>query len=299
MVESNQMKSTCIETLQLTDWVNRLVSMQVKEVIETKKWIEDEICLNFTLRDDGLRQEMWKAVGNEKVSGTVCVDFEKGQSGSLDLFINQTFIKTLLPGQTFCTVVKRIHSIELACRQSEKGGKCTGKVIINAHFDIDLHHLTKGPIECYFSDKEGSRVLTIICEELTNPTERRSVEVKIKGGNIVLLQEVDVLIEGYVTVLFKDPKNKKKKRSTFHFSTVETFFLCAPDGTSIQCEALRADCRAYAIPSRKKASCVEIIFILDICLSVEAVKKVFLELKGDELTPRKDEQTVETCLENS
>ena len=89
-------------------------------------------------------------------------------------------------------------------------------------------------LSCYLSDENGVPLDPLLpgsinCEELT-PEDRPDRTIVFPNGSVGTLQEVTILIEGYVTIVLDNGT-----RDTESFSATKQILLCAPNGTEVNC----------------------------------------------------------------
>jgi len=288
-------ENVCIRTKKVYDWVTRLATIKIVESIDIKKLLNNCICCDFSTSCDGSKTTLWTNVGLSRVSASVVVRYCGGCNGEMDIFINGKKEGSIHPGQSFCGSFQDIEIIEVRCNPSQKpDGICDGELKINLHFDHVFDELINKNVSCFLSDCHGKKLDpykkgSLECIEISDPHNRREVEVKLSNGKVIILQEVIILKRGFVTIEFSNRKGKHKKKCTFPFREVEILFLCAPIGTKIVCEITDFRCRAVAVPDKhKKHSCFDIVIILEICQSIEVLGKVKVELEAIECKPRED-----------
>ena len=82
------------------------------------------------------------------------------------------------------------------------------------------------------------------------------------------------------------------------FFEIETFLLCAPEGTIVECEITDFRCKVHVIPTVNKSSkCIDIIISIDMCQSVQTVSEVKLEIEANECKPRTELEDITLCPE--
>ena len=90
-------------------------------------------------------------------------------------------------------------------------------------------------VSCFLSDENGLSLDpnlpgSIICKELTSENSRPEKSVILPNGSRVTLQQVKILINGFVTIVLDNGT-----QHTEPFSVTKQFLLCAPNGTQISC----------------------------------------------------------------
>ena len=149
-------------------------------------------------------------------------------------------------------------------------------------------------VTCFLSDRGGYPVYPadqdkVICCELTSQKDRTNIRTLTPKGKTVMLQRVDLLKQGFVTVQFLNKKEQVCLQHTFPFSEVETLLLCAPPGTNVNCEWIEADCKVHIIPPTDKcASTIEVVIVLLLCQHIAAEADVKVEVMGITCNPRSE-----------
>jgi hypothetical protein len=293
----------CINVLKVFDWVTRLVTIKLKEAIEVKPIIQSNvICCPFSSPCDGTRTTVWTGMGLKNITGSFTIRFCSGCDGTMDIIVNGKKLTSLKIGQTFSATVDHLTIIEVQCNSQSDTGFCDGELEIKLHFDLrDDHEIDIKNVKCFLSDSKGNpldplKPGTIQCEEISDPHNRRNVNITLPNGKMVILQIVDVLKTGFVTVQFFNKKGEIMNACTFPFSEVERFFLCAPEGTTVDCEITDFQCKAHVIPPlNKQTKCIDIVILIDLCQSVQTVSEVKLEIEGKECKPRSELEGLTVC----
>ncbi|WP_078555125.1 hypothetical protein [Bacillus alkalicellulosilyticus] len=127
---------------------------------------------------------------------------------------------------------------------------------------------------------------TIYCDEIKQHNGRQQVEVTLPTGETITLEKVKVLVKGLVNVTIFDATGKPICCSDdIQWATAQTFFLCAPDGTKVDCHITYFQCDADVI-------CTEDLQQLDIsillCVDVQMETKVKLEVEAAICQPRQE-----------
>ncbi|MCI1693403.1 DUF3992 domain-containing protein [Aneurinibacillus aneurinilyticus] len=295
----------CLRVPKVFDWVNRTTFIKLQEEIQIEKNLfTDCICCSFQiLCEEKERSTLWTSFGVGHIVGSVCIEFKRGCGQPLDVFINDQKVTSISEGSTFSATFSHLQSVEVMCAGTDTTGVCYGEFKINVHFEPDpncgLHsHRDIKKIDCFLSDRHGNLISSaaLPCKELTSSEERTEFEVRTSEGKKITLQRVEIVKQGFVTVEIFNCKDKLCRKCISSFSEIETFFLCAPPGTIIECEITQADCKAHIIPPIDECSlCVKIVIILQLCQSITAFANVFIELQAASCQPR--EKTIErfTC----
>ncbi|WP_226682728.1 BMQ_0737 family morphogenetic spore coat protein [Sutcliffiella horikoshii] len=154
-----------------------------------------------------------------------------------------------------------------------------------------------GPLSvvCFLSDEHGHKIDTkahynhrhhkaFVCKEIDQAGGRTEVEVELPDGTEVTLQRVKVLIKGYVTVHIVDDSGTVLCCSEpIPFANIQTFLLCAPEGTELDCHVTFFDCDSNLIVT-SDLSQLDINLLL--CLDVQMEADVKLEIEARICRPR-------------
>ncbi|WP_088103454.1 hypothetical protein [Halalkalibacter urbisdiaboli] len=127
---------------------------------------------------------------------------------------------------------------------------------------------------------------SILCQEIAQHNGRQQVNVTLPSGETVTLEKVKVLVKGLVQVTIRDNNgNVICRTDDIQFATAQTFFLCAPEGTEVDCHITYFQCDADVI-------CDENFQQLDIsiliCLDVQMEANVKLEVEAAICRPRQE-----------
>ncbi len=154
-------------------------------------------------------------------------------------------------------------------------------------------------VNCYLSDSLGNPVdpnspNSITVTEIVQPQGRQSVVVHLPKGRKITLQKVKVLIRGYIVVAISDLQGTVTSVSdAIPFATVQTFFLCAPPGTTLNSHVSYFETDANLIWDNKSFSQLDIS--ITICLDVQMEAQVKLEVEGKFCRPRRELPSSLTC----
>ncbi|MBU8906892.1 hypothetical protein [Desertibacillus haloalkaliphilus] len=128
---------------------------------------------------------------------------------------------------------------------------------------------------------------SILCQEITQPNGRQDIPVTLPTGETITLQKVKVLVKGLVDVNILDAQGNVIARTAepIPFATAQTFFMCAPEGTELQCHVTYFQCDADVI-------CTDDFQQLDIsiilCLEPQMETEVKLEIDAAICKPREE-----------
>jgi hypothetical protein len=152
-------------------------------------------------------------------------------------------------------------------------------------------------VECFLSDDHGRKIDVMaahhhrhhkgfICKEIEQPGGRPTVDVELPDGTEVELQRVKVLIKGFVTVQLVDEKGRVRCCSkALPFATVQTFLLCAPEGTELDCHVTFFECDSNLIATDEFS---QLDVTLTLCLDIQMEADVKLEVEARICRPREE-----------
>jgi hypothetical protein len=154
-------------------------------------------------------------------------------------------------------------------------------------------------VRCFLTDSEGNRIDTVvddealICQEIIQPDGRQPVQVVLPDGDEVTLQKVKTIIKGHVVVQILDSNGRIiDKTKPLPFATAQTFILCAPEGTFLDCHISFFECDASLI-------CTDDFSQLDIsitlCLEVQMEAEVKIEVEARFCQPREEIAEATLC----
>lgn len=151
------------------------------------------------------------------------------------------------------------------------------------------HKIGPLAVECYLSDEKGRKIDVLashhhrhhkgfVCKEIEAPGGRPEVEVEISPGVFVTLQRVKVIIKGYVTVQLVDGNGRVRICSkAIPFATIQSFLLCAPEGTELDCHVTFFECDSNLILTDGLG---QLDVSLTLCLDVQMEADVKLEIEA-------------------
>jgi hypothetical protein len=140
-------------------------------------------------------------------------------------------------------------------------------------------------INCYLSDAAGNPISLndIDCREIPQPGGvREEVSIMVDCHHIKL-QKVKVAKQGFVTVQVLNPQTREILGSaTLPWFVAEKFFLCAPPGTTLNCQITEFECDALLVcltPPSGPPTFQELKISINMCqdIQMEALAKVEIE----------------------
>ncbi|HZG61447.1 MAG TPA: hypothetical protein VEY68_13410 [Anoxybacillus sp.] len=154
-------------------------------------------------------------------------------------------------------------------------------------------------VRCFLTDSEGNRIDTVvdddalICQEIIQPDGRQPVQVVLPSGDEVTLQKVKALVKGHVVVQILNTNGYIiAETDPIPFATAQTFILCAPEGTFLDCHISFFECDASLI-------CTDNFSQLDIsitlCLEVQMEADVKIEVEARFCKPREELLEASLC----
>jgi hypothetical protein len=161
--------------------------------------------------------------------------------------------------------------------------RCGYKDTINNICDfLDCEGIDEYTVECFLSNKFGQPLSihkalksgALLCKEMEQALGRRDVEIHLPNGKTVILQAVKVLVKGYVGVSVLDATGAVicRTRKGIHFATVETFYLCAPKGTHVDCDITSFECDAILLCKNSVQTEFEQLDLsISLCIDVQMV----------------------------
>ncbi|MFJ7667525.1 DUF3992 domain-containing protein [Lysinibacillus sp. NPDC097195] len=291
----------CVKVPRVYDWLNKTTVLKLKQTVQLeRKQFDDYICCDFAIPSGQVeRTNLWTTYGINQIGGSLCINFKSGYDHTLVVFVNDEKQAEIREGSSFSATFTHLESIEVQCEgKSVNLTSCRGefKIMFHYHPNGDYQLYSAKDIQktiCYVSDCYGNplspnnRGYSINCREIISPDNRKCVHMADECGEMILLNRVDFLVEGFVCVQFINDSGDICSKSVFPFSDVETVVLCAPPETAIHCSVIDVDCRAHIMPTlQNKSNCIEIIILLTISQSIQSVTEVVIELKGTLCLPR-------------
>lgn len=168
--------------------------------------------------------------------------------------------------------------------------KCDGSLIDDICKFLDQHNDPKDfTVVCKIDED------SIICQEIVQPDGRLNVTVTLPNGDKVTLQKVKVLVKGLADIAILDENDRVicKSKRPITFVTAQTFILCAPDGTDVECEVTFSECDASLICTNDFQ---QLDVSITLCLDVQVEADVKLEVEAKICKPREEDiQAIDIC----
>ncbi|WP_209124815.1 DUF3992 domain-containing protein [Alkalihalobacillus sp. BA299] len=282
-------KAHCIQVEKVYDWVTLSSEIKLKEkiCIDQQKPFTDCVTCPFKIPCSKTTPTMiWGKAGVDNISGSLTINYTSGCNNPLIIIINGDIVATLSEGQSFCTTIVNIQSVELLCHGNPTDtGFCIGEFKLLLHYQSVLaDELDLKNINCFLSDSKGNPLRpldpgAVICEEFSN--DRENFQVPLSNREITTLNKVVLLKKGFITIQFFNKKGDLCNTCTVPFNEVEKVSLCAPPGTKVECEIISFGCEAFIIPSSDGCHpFVEIVIIISICQSVTTTAETIVGILG-------------------
>ncbi len=148
--------------------------------------------------------------------------------------------------------------------------------------------------ECIITDADGNPVdplapHSILCTEIPQIGGRQKVNFTLPDGETITLQKVKVLKKGHFIVRVSNARGEYLTSQPQPFAVAEKFYLCAPEGTFLQCEITEFECDANIICGKdadKNPEFRQIDVSINMCQNVQMEATVKLEITADFCHPR-------------
>lgn len=149
-------------------------------------------------------------------------------------------------------------------------------------------------VSCFLSDNQGLPLEpnlpgSIIYKELTSENSRSEKCVVLPDGSHVKLQQVKILISGFVTIVLDNGT-----QHTEPFSETKLIVLCAPNGTQITCSYTDFHCFSQTVYSDDIFQ--GLLLFVDFCLSVQSSFNTVINITTQFCNPREDISIIKTIL---
>ncbi|MDE5412685.1 hypothetical protein [Alkalihalobacterium chitinilyticum] len=173
--------------------------------------------------------------------------------------------------------------------------KCNGADCVDPC--AELAEMGKLSIECILTDAHGNPVNplapgAIICKEITQPHGRQDVNITLPDGEVLTLQRVKVLKKGYYILQIRNASGTVVCTSAPQsFAVAEKFFLCAPEGTFLQCEITDFECDVNLICEEDEEgdpTFQQIDVSINMCQNIQMEAIVKLEIEAEFCQPRSE-----------
>ncbi|MFC4403884.1 S-Ena type endospore appendage [Gracilibacillus xinjiangensis] len=290
------MPNQCIVSSIVYDWVT--INESLKKVklipdIAKKCVIDDCICINFQL--NCLNSEpsvIWQAIGMTVNTASFSVTHCGGCDRDLAILVNGEIVSTVSSGSTYRATVSNLETISIEGEGiCVEGEECYGELEINVQYvaaEIDRHDVD---IQCYLSNETGDPFHTVQscglhCKEV-NSDRRLRKQFKSSDGTMVELYNVNLLMEGYITIkISKKGTDECLLICTFPITFHKSVLLCAPPENEIKCKITHFQCNVKVSEAENRKGCLEAIIELDFCLDVKSLYPSVIRVDADVCEPR-------------
>lgn len=128
---------------------------------------------------------------------------------------------------------------------------------------------------------------SLFVQEMNQNGGRQQVTVTLPNREKVKLEKVKVLVKGLVDITIVDEANHVLCRANepIQFVTVQTFFLCAPEGTMLHAHVVNFLCNAETICA---GPFQQLDVSISLCLDVQMEAEVKLEIEAEFCKPREE-----------
>lgn len=283
----------CVQVTKVYDWVMRPLEFQVmKRIKDRKKLVSDYVSGHINIRC-GTPALLWRSPSNLAVSGSVTISHLTG-CDEMEVLINGEKVFSVFHGQSRSITSLHLQSVEVRCKNGSDF--CTGKYCLNLHYRLGQVFFFEEDclLVSYLSDQDGNPIESIQCKNIQQNGNREKKEL-YQNNEKSSIRKVNILKKGFVTTKVIC-RGKIHCLCTVPFHFVETFFLCAPNGTSVEC-------RVTNVSSEPQLSCErdtkekdhKIMITMQFFLEIQVVGKVNLEVQAVSCLPRHDIQN-KSCL---
>ncbi|MBM7553901.1 hypothetical protein [Thalassobacillus pellis] len=146
---------------------------------------------------------------------------------------------------------------------------------------------------CTLSDQNGNPVESISdsisCTEVSEAGGRQNVDILLPNGDSVIFQKVMVRTSGHFIVEIEKDSTVICTSSPQPFSICEEYLLCAPAGTTLNCQVTDIECTACFVcrpDSEGNPAFQQIDVELFLCEHVQTEVVVLLEVQAQLCQPR-------------
>ncbi|ASF38920.1 hypothetical protein CEH05_07255 [Halobacillus halophilus] len=280
-MDKNNCSLHCVNVEKVYDWL--IVPLQFTTCIEIpkiKKRVTDEICGNFAIASTEQTCPLWESTLPSPSAGTVSLSLASGSLNDLEVLINGRTIETGNKEQ-FTQTFSTLNSLALINTNplvTVRGTYClTLHYFLSRNLIEDLRNCQEG--NCYLSNECGRpiSIKVLDCKEIG---ERKNTEIILPNGQQTILQKVNLCKEGCVGLTY----DKGRQLCVFPFNKMEQLLLCAPEGTTLQCEVTDFCCRISSIKNLN--NCWRLEISIEICQNIKVTADTTLGIQARECSPR-------------
>ncbi|MFZ0476349.1 MAG: S-Ena type endospore appendage [Halobacillus sp.] len=281
MTLRNNCSLHCVNVEKVYDWI--IVPLQFTTCIEipkVKKRVTDEFCGNFTIASNGQINTLWESTLPAPVAGSVSLSVAIGNISDVIILINGTPIETGSREQ-FTQSFSSLRSVAIINKNPLLPVR--GRYCLTLHYAL-FRDLTEDLLNCreegcYLANECGESISfeDVICKEIG---DRKDTEIILPNGKRTVLQKIHLCKQGCIGLTY----DKGRQCCVFPFYKVEQLLLCAPEGTTLQCEVTDFSCRISSITNLD--NCWRLEISIEICQSIQVTANTTLEIKGINCSPR-------------
>ncbi|CCG43817.1 hypothetical protein HBHAL_1445 [Halobacillus halophilus DSM 2266] len=125
-------------------------------------------------------------------------------------------------------------------------------------------------------------ISNISCSEIPQPGGRREQQFTLPSGAVITLQQVRILITGTANVTLDDGRI-----GATDFSICETYYLCAPSGTNVECQITSSECFVCTIVDNPIETLADVN--VNLCVGIQSTANVTVALEAMFCQPREQE----------
>lgn len=280
----------CINVPKVYDWVARPIDVQILKIIKGQKTLVTDCVSGNIAIECGQTTLLWKASSRLSVSGTITLSHMSGCK-EMEVIVNGNLVFTLSSGQSRSMTFLQLQSVEVRCLNGHE--LCLGKYCLHLHYPLGAFSCMTDDcrLACFLSDQDGNPIDSIECKEIPQKQGRKNVETLLPNNKNITLQKVKMVKKGFITIKIIC-REKTTLLCTIPFCLFETFYLCAPPGTSVECQIFDFHCESCLIPDFKKCERKQLSVNIHFCQEVQVIHDVNIGLRGKECHPR-------PCISNS
>ncbi|WP_208379600.1 hypothetical protein [Alkalibacillus almallahensis] len=143
---------------------------------------------------------------------------------------------------------------------------------------------------CILTDQEGTPLDplspgSVSCKEIPQQNGRQDVTKTLPSGEVIILQQVSVQISGFFIIEITGPGTTCRSQ-VLPFCFNETYLLCAPEGTELECHLTQFDCRAQL--NCQDGLVTSVNLFLTTCQDIQMVTDTVINIPAEWCTPRQE-----------
>ncbi|GEN46134.1 S-Ena type endospore appendage [Alkalibacillus haloalkaliphilus] len=261
------MAEYCINVEKVYDWITFDWHKQLCAIVPCPSHIvTDDVCGNFLLSNVNEKVKLWESTLDDPISGTISLNLEYGDLSYLSVFINGKEVET--EGMQLSQTSRNIRMLEV--RLNRPSLPIRGKYCLILHYNFfHFPNMNKEVIEV------EDKAVKLTCKEIAS---RKCKEIRLPDGRLIILQEVFLLIEGAIKLIYEG------KACVVPFKFTRTLLLCAPAGTKVVCDLISFHSQVTHV--RRSKDCYRIDLEVDLCIEVKVVYKTTVKVPANQCLPR-------------